>query len=109
VHSGTSVPAAARLNQSFGIAKYMNDVRWAPLIGATLISRRAWESLPQSERAERSQAARESGEGMGGGVRKMGDDAIATMRKRGLTVTETDEPGLSIEMKWRGLSAPSSS
>ena len=40
----------------------------------------------------------ESGEGMRGGVRKMGDDAIATMRKRGLTVTHADP---SIVSEWR--------
>jgi TRAP-type transport system periplasmic protein len=93
-----TTPLYALLNQSFGIAKYMNDVKWAPLIGATLISRKAWESLPQSERAEMFQAARESGEGMRSGVRKMGDDAIATMRKRGLTVTHADP---SIVSEWR--------
>jgi TRAP-type C4-dicarboxylate transport system substrate-binding protein len=93
-----TTPLYALLNQSFGLAKYMNDVKWAPLVGATLISKKAWESLPQSERAEMFQAARESGEGLRGGIRKMGDDAIATMQKRTLTVVHADA---SIVSEWR--------
>ena len=93
-----TTPLYALLNQSFGTAKFMNDVKWAPLIGATVISKKTWESLPQGERAEMLQAAHESGEGMRGGIRKMSDDAIATMQKHGLTVVHADAPIVS---EWR--------
>jgi TRAP-type C4-dicarboxylate transport system substrate-binding protein len=93
-----TTPLYALLNQSFGIAKYMNDVKWAPLIGATLISKKAWDSLPQSERAQMYQAARDSGQGLRGGIRKMGDDAVATMQKRKLTVVHADG---AVVAEWR--------
>jgi TRAP-type C4-dicarboxylate transport system substrate-binding protein len=93
-----TTPLYALLNQSFGLAKYMNDVKWAPLVGATLITRRAWDSLAPNERAEMFQAARESGEALRGGIRKMGDEAIAAMQRRKLTVVHADA---SIVAQWR--------
>jgi TRAP-type C4-dicarboxylate transport system substrate-binding protein len=93
-----TTPLYALLNQSFGTAKYMTDVKWAPLIGATVISRKTWGSLPESERAQMFQAARESGEGLRGGIRKMSDDAIATMQKHKLTVVHADA---SVVSEWR--------
>jgi TRAP-type C4-dicarboxylate transport system substrate-binding protein len=47
-----TTPLYALLNQSFGIARNMIDVKWAPLIGATVITRRAWASLPPGQRGE---------------------------------------------------------
>ena len=79
-----TTPLYALLNQSFGIARNMIDVKWAPLIGATVISRRAWDALPAAQRGEMLNAAREAGEGLRGGIRKMGDEAVATMQKRRL-------------------------
>jgi TRAP-type C4-dicarboxylate transport system substrate-binding protein len=93
-----TTPLYALLNQSFGLARYMNDVKWAPLIGATLITKKAWDALPPNERADMFQAARESGEGLRGGIRKMGDDAITAMQKRKLTVVHADA---SVIAQWR--------
>ena len=93
-----TTPLYALLNQSFGLAKYMNDVKWAPLVGATLISKKTWESLPQAERGELFQAAKASGDGLRGGIRKMGDDAIAAMQKRKLTVVHANP---STVAEWR--------
>jgi TRAP-type C4-dicarboxylate transport system substrate-binding protein len=86
-----TTPLYALLNQSFGIARNMIDVKWAPLIGATVITRRAWELIPEAQRTQMLTAARQAGVGMQGAIRKMGDDAIATMQKRRLQVIHVDE------------------
>ena len=85
-----TTPLYALLNQCFGIAKYMNNVKWSPLVGATVVSKAAWESIPAAQRPEMLKAARESGEALREGIRKMGDDAVAAMQKRGLKVVEAD-------------------
>ena len=85
-----TTPLYALLGQSFGIARNMIDVKWAPLIGATLVSRRTWDSLPAAQRSDMMKAAREAGEGLRGGIRKMGDEAVATMQKRRLQVIHAD-------------------
>jgi TRAP-type C4-dicarboxylate transport system substrate-binding protein len=55
-----TTPLYALLDQSFGIARNMIDVKWAPLIGATVITRHLWDSLPATQRTEMMKAAREA-------------------------------------------------
>ena len=91
-------PLLALINQWFGLANYMVDVKWAPLIGTTMISKRAWRRIPEALRPSLIQAAREAGEKLRGDIRKLGDDAVTAMQKRGLTVIRVDETTLSL---WR--------
>jgi TRAP-type C4-dicarboxylate transport system substrate-binding protein len=93
-----TTPLYALLNQSFGIARNMIDVKWAPLVGATLITRKMWDSLPADQRVEMMSAAREAGVSLRGGIRKMGDEAIVSMQKRRLQVIHVDAASLS---EWR--------
>jgi TRAP-type C4-dicarboxylate transport system substrate-binding protein len=93
-----NTPLFALLDQSFGIARNMIDVKWAPLIGATVITRRMWDSLPAAQRSEMMNAAREAGVSLRGGIRKMGDEAIATMQKRRLQVIHVDAATVA---EWR--------
>ncbi len=85
-----TTPLYALLNQSFGIAHNMNDVKWAPLVGATVISKKTWDTLPEAERTDLLNASREAGISLRGNIRKMGDDAVATMQKRKLNVIHVD-------------------
>ena len=93
-----TTPLYALLNQSFGIARNMIDVKWAPLIGATVITRHLWDSLPTTQRTEMMKAAREAGVTLRGGIRKMGDEAIVTMQKRRLQVIHVDAAAVA---EWR--------
>jgi TRAP-type C4-dicarboxylate transport system substrate-binding protein len=81
-------PAFALADQSFALAPYMMDLKWAPLVGATLVSRKTWEKIPQHLRPALLQAARDAGDRLRAEARKFGDDAIAEMRKRSLKVME---------------------
>ena len=84
-------PLFALLNQSFGIARNMLPIKWAPLMGATVVSRRAWERLPEEWRAPMLEAAREASASRQGEIRKMGEDAISEMALRGLNIVEVDD------------------
>lgn len=83
-------PLFALLDQSFGLAKNMIDLKWAPLSGATVLSRKAWEKIPEGQRAEFLRAAREAGEKARAEIRKLDQDAIGEMQKRGLNVIKLD-------------------
>jgi TRAP-type C4-dicarboxylate transport system substrate-binding protein len=74
-----TTPLYALWNQCFTLAKYMNDIKWAPLVGATLVSTAAWEKIPKAQRGPMLQAARDSGQELRSGIRGMGDKAIAAM------------------------------
>jgi TRAP-type transport system periplasmic protein len=93
-----TTPLYAELNQSYRVAPYLIDVKWAPLVGATVISKKTWEAFPADKRAEMLQAARNAGEALRGGIRKMGDEAIIAMRKRGLTVVPVSP---AVAADWR--------
>ncbi len=87
-------PVFALLNRSYTLAKNMTPVRWSPLVGGTVISRRGWERIPQEFRADMLAAAQQAGERLRPTIRKMGDDAVAAMQKRGLKVIDLDDDEL---------------
>jgi TRAP-type C4-dicarboxylate transport system substrate-binding protein len=64
----------------------MTDVKWAPLIGATVVTKKAWNSIPMAARAAVRKAAEEAGEQMRQDIRANDDKAIGIMKEKGLTV-----------------------
>jgi TRAP-type C4-dicarboxylate transport system substrate-binding protein len=70
----------------------MLNLKWAPLTGATVVSKAAWDRISEADRKEVLKIARASGDRLRGEIRKSGDDAVAAMKKRGLTVVEVDSP-----------------
>jgi TRAP-type C4-dicarboxylate transport system substrate-binding protein len=91
-------PLFALANQSFGIAKYMIDMKWSSLIGATLISRGAWEKVPPNLRPELLRIARNAGDEFRAKIRASGDEAIAEMAKKQLQIIKLSDAEMA---KWR--------
>lgn len=79
-------PIAALSFQWFGLAKHMTDLKWAPLVGATVISTRKWQEIPDELKPVLLKSARETGARLQRQVRKLGDDAVEAMKKHGLVV-----------------------
>lgn len=79
-------PIAALSFQWFGLAPHMTDVRWAPLVGAVVISTRTWEAIPDAVKPRLLEAAREAGERTRRAVRALGEDSVEVMKKHGLVV-----------------------
>jgi TRAP-type transport system periplasmic protein len=86
----TSVPLFALLNESYKLAPNMTDVRWAPLVGGTVVSATTWERIPAATRPALLAAARTAGDRLRGDIRKMDVDAVKQMEGRGLKVTPVD-------------------
>ncbi len=84
-------PLFALSDQSFALAKNMIDVKWAALIGATVISKETWERIPADMRPKLLEAARNAAELFRDNIRKMGEEAITVMKRHGLKVTRMDE------------------
>jgi TRAP-type C4-dicarboxylate transport system substrate-binding protein len=91
-------PLLALLNQWFGMANNMIDVKWAPLVGGTIISKQTWNRIPEAIRPQLQEAAARAGFRLRTEIRKMGDDAILAMRKKGLNVVSLDAATLA---DWR--------
>jgi TRAP-type C4-dicarboxylate transport system substrate-binding protein len=88
-------PLLALLNQWFGMANNMIDVKWAPLVGGTIISKQTWNRVPEALRPQLQEAATRAGFRLRTEIRKMGDDAILAMRKKGLNVVSLDASTLA--------------
>ncbi len=79
-------PLAALVNQWFALAGNMLDLKWAPLVGATIVSKRVWARFPEKHREDMRKAARQAAFELQGKIRKMSVEAVAEMEKRGLQV-----------------------
>lgn len=91
-----STPLIALSFQWFRQTPYMHELKLAPVVGATVISARAWSRISEAQRAELRRAAQEMEDGIFAAVREQDDRAIDAMRERGLTVVETqDEQALT--------------
>lgn len=104
-------PLFAMLDGSFQRATYMTDIRWAPVMGGTVISMEAWESIPADLRPKLLAASRKAGDEMRGTIRQLGEDSIAQMKQRGLNVVSVDQAAWRREVeaaypKLRGKLAP---
>ncbi|MEE9209551.1 MAG: TRAP transporter substrate-binding protein DctP [Kiloniellales bacterium] len=86
-----TTPIAALSFQWFGLAKNMTDLKWAPLIGAIVISTRKWQAIPADLRPQLLRIARDAGARLQKSVRQLGRDAIDVMKKHGLVVHRVPE------------------
>jgi TRAP-type C4-dicarboxylate transport system substrate-binding protein len=91
-------PLFALLDRSYQLAKYMTNLKFAPLNAATVISLPAWERIPASHRPRLLDAVRQAGQALRAAIRQAGDDAIQEMRKRGLQIVDLDAPTIA---QWR--------
>jgi len=104
-------PLFAMLDGSFQRVPYMTDIRWAPVMGGTVIGKQAWESIPADLRPKLLASAKKAGDEMRGRIRQLGEDSIAQMKQRGLTVVPVDREAWQRDVeagypKMRGKLAP---
>jgi len=107
-HGIDAVPTTALYAETsdlYKLANYMCDVKWAPLVGATIVSKAAWEKIPAAQRGSMLAAARKSGDALKNDIRAQGTRAVATMmagqpgrRASKLTITTLDAAALA---DWR--------
>lgn len=87
-------PLFALLEQTFALAPHMTPVRWAPLTAATVVSEKAWLRVPEEWRAEMLEAAERAAHARRDEIRRMGQEAVLEMQKRGLEVVEIGDGDL---------------
>ena len=95
IDAAPSPPYPALLLQMFRDAKYMLDVRVAPLYGAVVVTNEAWNKIDANDRPMVIAAARTSEKRLLGEAPKLDADSVATMKARGLTVNPLDPKTLA--------------
>ena len=92
-----SIPVYALAGQFYGPTPNMLEVNWAPLVGATVITKKTWDEIPAVHRDAFLKAAVNAGEQIKARSRAESQEAVEAMKKRGLKVqTLTSE----LEAEW---------
>lgn len=100
VNGFTSTPLVALAFQWFGLAPNMADLRYAPLTGATVIERRAWEKIPPGLRQKLLEASRRAGLRLRTEIRRLNQEALGVMVKNGLKVNKVPP---EVQAQWRKM------
>ena len=101
-----TVPIYALAGQFYGPAPHMLEINWVPLVGATIVTKKAWDATPADKRAALMQAAAEAGKQVRTQGRKEGDEAVAAMVKRGLKVAKPTPEDLADWLKFMDEAYP---
>ena len=95
-----ATPFFALAGQFNGPAPYMLDIKWAPIVGACVVTRKAWEAMSAEGRNELRSAAADAAIELRRRARTEDLESIEAMKRRGLKVT-TLTPEL--EVQWHAL------
>lgn len=79
-------PFYALAGQFYDPAPHMVNVNWAPLVGALVMTKKAWDEFNPDEQKAMRAAAEVAGKQMRAQARKENVEAVEAMKKRGLTV-----------------------
>jgi TRAP-type C4-dicarboxylate transport system substrate-binding protein len=100
VNGYSSTPLASLAFQWFGLAPNMADLPYAPLTGATVIERKAWEKIPAELRQKLIEASRAAGQRLRVEIRRLNREALAVMVKNGLKVHKVPP---DVQAHWRKM------
>lgn len=88
VDAVTMPPLYAMQMQFYKSAPYMADLPLAPMMGAILISKRAWTRISEADRRAMEAAAQDAQKQIFDQIPKLDETAIALMKGQGMTVLE---------------------
>jgi len=101
VNTFTTTPLVALSYQWFALAKNMCDLAYAPLCGATIITKDKWQEIPQDIRPVLMRAARSGGEKLKKEIRNMDNQAVEVMKQHGLVVHSVPD---AARRQWAAMS-----
>lgn len=97
-----TLPFYALAGQFDTAAPHMLEVNWVPLVGATIITKKAWDAIPGVTQEALLRAAAEAGRKIQARNREESNEAVEAMRKRGLRVHALSPQD---EAEWRRFAA----
>jgi len=103
-----NVPLYALTAHLFERARYLVDLPWAFLTGATVVRREAWERIPVEVRPRLLEAARRLGARVDSEVHRLNADAVEAMKRQGLQLVPVDPAAWrpALERSWPALRGP---
>jgi len=95
-----STPYFALASQIYNTAPNMLDINWAPIVGALVVTRKAWDDMTPAAQDALRKASEKAGLQMRTQARQEVDDAVEAMKKRGLVV---NRPNAEQMREWNAL------
>ena len=93
-----TTPLAVMLFQWYKQTPYMLELGLAPIVGAGVITKKAWNAIPEADRPKLVAAADAVEKRLQVEVPKLDANAIAVMTKNGLTVTKPVGPEWRVQL-----------
>lgn len=81
-----STPYFALASQVYATAGHMLEINWAPIVGALVVTKKAWDDMSSAGQAALRSSGEKASIQMRNEARREVDEAVAAMRKRGLVV-----------------------
>src|SRR5574343_2066518 len=100
INAVPSTPYFALATQIYTTAGNMLELNWAPIVGALVITKKAWDELSPEGQAAVREAGAKAGMQMRAKARQEVDEAVEAMKKRGLTV---NKPNAEQMKEWNEL------
>ncbi len=95
-----STPYFALASQVYNTAPHMLEINWSPIVGAMVVTAKAWDAMePSAQKALRA-AGDKAGAQMRAQARREVDEAVEAMKKRGLIV---HKPNAAEMQEWNAL------
>lgn len=91
-------PFFALASQFDSVAKHLLELKYVPLVGAIVMTKKAWDGLTPAQREKVLKGAGDAGSQIQMRSRAESDEAIEAMKKRGLQVQEVSP---DLENEWR--------
>ena len=81
-----STPYFALATQIYTSAPHMLEINWAPIVGALVLTKKAWDDMSPATQAAMRTASEKAGVQIRAKARQEVDEAVDAMKRRGLTV-----------------------
>jgi TRAP-type C4-dicarboxylate transport system substrate-binding protein len=95
-----STPYFALATQVYNTAPHMLDINWAPIVGALVVTRKAWDGMSPAVQTALRAASDKAGAQIRTKARQEVEEAVDAMKKRGLTV---NKPNAAQMKEWNDL------
>lgn len=100
INAVPSTPYFALATQIYTTAGQMLDLNWAPIVGALIVTKKAWDDMGPPAQATVKAAADQAGAQIRARARQEVDEAVQAMKKRGLMV---NTPNAEQMKEWQAL------
>ena len=100
INAVPSTPYFALASQVYNSAPNMLDLNWAPIVGALVITKKAWDDMTPEAQATGREAGAKAGTQIRAKARQEVDEAVDAMKKRGLVV---NKPNAEQMKEWNDL------